>query len=202
MPKLTFFNLTKEKQEQIINAAISEFSKYTFNEVKISSIINKAQIPRSSFYDYFEDKKDLYKHILLLIKEEKMKLMRPVAEKEQESFFETFRELFKAGAKFAATNPEYDKIAAKMYENMEIVQEIFGKEITDVSKSYEYMLTKGIEAGEIREDIDVKFIAKSINILSSQLMIEGVKEGKVSTNELIENICDKMIDFIKCGIKK
>ncbi|MPN60931.1 hypothetical protein SDC9_208664 [bioreactor metagenome] len=89
-----------------------------------------------------------------------------------------------------------------MYENMEIVQEIFGKEITDVSKSYEYMLNKGIEAGEIRGDIDVKFIAKSINILSSQLMIEGVKEGKVSTNELIEEICYKMIDFIKCGIKK
>ena len=118
LPKLTFFNLTKEKQEQIISASINEFSQYTFNEVKISSIINKAQIPRSSFYDYFQDKKDLYKYIILLIKEEKMKFMEPVALKQQESFFETLRGLFRAGAKFAATKPEYDKIAGKIYENI------------------------------------------------------------------------------------
>lgn len=200
MPKITFFNLAKEKQEQIINAAISEFSQFTFNEVKISNIINKSQIPRSSFYDYFEDKKDLYKYIILLIKEEKMKYMRPIAEKQQESFFRTLGELLRAGARFAATKPEYDKIASKIYGNMEIVREVLGEESLDVSKSYEDMLDKAIKAGEIRPNIDVKFVAKSINILSSNLMSEGFKEKETTINELIEEISDKMIDFIKNGI--
>lgn len=200
MPKLTFFNITKDKQEQIINASLDEFSKFTFNEAKISSIINKAQIPRSSFYDYFEDKIDLYKYIFLLIKEEKMKFLSPVFEKPQVDFFETLRELFRAGSAFAASKPQYEKIANKVYENIELVKQILGEENLDVSNSYEFMLNKGIEAGEIRRDIDIKFIAKSIYILSSHLMIEGFKERKITINELIEEVSDQMVDFIQRGI--
>lgn len=200
MPKHTFFNLTKEKQDQIIDAAINEFSKFSFNEVKISDIVNKAKIPRSSFYDYFEDKKDLYKHIILIIKEEKVKFMAPVLEKHQSSFFEGFKELFKAGAKFASMNPEYEKLANRMYENIELVSEILGVENIDISSIYESMLINGMRIGEIRNDIDVKFVAKSIYILSSNLMAEGFEERKKPLNEFIEEIADKITNFIKIGI--
>lgn len=202
MPKPTFFKLPKDKQELIMNVSTKEFSESTFNEVKISSIINKSQIPRSSFYDYFEDKKDLYRYIITLMKEEKMKFMGPVYEKAQTSFFETLTELLNAGAEFALTHPEYEKISGKVYENMEIVMEIFGEENLDVSKNYEDMLVCGIKAGEIRADIDVSFVAKSIYILSSNLMIEGLKDKNTSINKLIKEISDKMIDFIRNGIAR
>ncbi|MBU5676371.1 TetR/AcrR family transcriptional regulator [Alkaliphilus sp. MSJ-5] len=202
MPKQTFFNLTSEKQKQIIDVAINEFSQSTFNEVKISDIISKAKIPRSSFYDYFEDKKDLYKYIILIIREEKMKYMEPALTEQQESFFERLRGLFKAGAEFAASKPEFEKLANKMFENMEIIYEIFGTEELDMSSAYESMLMKGVEAGEIRSDIDIKFIAKSIHILTSNLMLESFEGSKETLSEAIQKTTKNIINFIKFGIAK
>lgn len=200
MPKQTFFNLPMEKQDQIINAAINEFSRSSFKEVKISDIITKAKIPRTSFYDYFEDKKDLYKHIIIIIKEEKVKFMAPVFEKEQDNFFERLRELFKVGAKFACTRPEYEKLSSRMYENIELIKEILGVDEVNISSFYESMILEGIKSGEIRSNIDTKFAAKSIYILSSNIMTEGFEERKGNLNEFIDEIADKIIDFIKYGM--
>lgn len=200
MPKQTFFNLTKEKQEQIIQAAIDVFSQFSFNEVKVSDIVTKAKIPRSSFYDYFEDKRDLFKYIILIIKEEKMKFITPAIEKHKGSFFESFKEYFRAGAKFAAMKPEYENLSRKMYENIELVNDILGVEDLDVSSYYEYMLEEGIKTGEIRSDIDVKFIAKSLYILSLNIMTEIIEEREGTLNDLIDELIDKILDFIKNGI--
>lgn len=202
MPKQTFFKLIKEKQEHIINAAISEFSNLSFNEVKISDIVNKAKIPRSSFYDYFEDKTDLYRYIILIIKEEKTKFIAESFEKYEEGFFEEFREFFKAGAKFAFMKPEYYKIGNKMYENIEIVKDILGIDVEefDASKVFEPMIKIGIESGELRSDIDVKFITKAIYILSSNFIAKGFEEEEGMTDKYIEEVTDKILEFIRYGI--
>ncbi|MGG3471004.1 TetR/AcrR family transcriptional regulator [Neobacillus pocheonensis] len=64
MPKQTFFNLTKEKQGSLINAAKKEFSRVPLHEASISNIIKDAGIPRGSFYQYFEDLEDLFFFLL------------------------------------------------------------------------------------------------------------------------------------------
>lgn len=43
---------------------MAEFSEHGYQESSISSIIKKAKIPRGSFYQYFEDKLDLYKYVV------------------------------------------------------------------------------------------------------------------------------------------
>lgn len=60
MPKETFFHLTREKQQRIMKAAKKEFSRAPLVDASIAQIIKDAGIPRGSFYQYFEDKEDLY----------------------------------------------------------------------------------------------------------------------------------------------
>lgn len=64
MPKHTFFNLPKGKQETLINAAMKEFSRVPLFQASISNIIKDAGIPRGSFYQYFEDKEDVFFYLL------------------------------------------------------------------------------------------------------------------------------------------
>lgn len=64
MPTSTFFNLPPPKRERLLRAAVAEFVRKPFNEVSINRIIQAAEIPRGSFYQYFEDKMDLFHHIL------------------------------------------------------------------------------------------------------------------------------------------
>ena len=65
MPKQTFFHLSKDKQDLLMQAAKEEFSRAPLHEASIANIIKSAGIPRGSFYQYFDDKEDLF---LLLIK--------------------------------------------------------------------------------------------------------------------------------------
>lgn len=60
MPKETFFHLPQEKQQRIMKAAKKEFSRAPLVEASIAKIIKDAEIPRGSFYQYFEDKEDIY----------------------------------------------------------------------------------------------------------------------------------------------
>ena len=64
MPTTTFFNLPPPKRERLLRAAVEEFAQKPFNEVSINRIIHVAGIPRGSFYQYFENKTDLFQHIL------------------------------------------------------------------------------------------------------------------------------------------
>lgn len=81
MPKETFFNLSQEKKEKILNAAREEFTENELYKSRVSNIIKSAGIPRGSFYQYFEDLDDLYYYVVE----------------------ELFDDMFKAGEKFAET---------------------------------------------------------------------------------------------------
>lgn len=69
MPKDTFYNISKEKQKRLIQAGISEFSKTNLHEASIANIVKEAEIPRGSFYQYFEGIEDLYFYLADLFKE-------------------------------------------------------------------------------------------------------------------------------------
>lgn len=64
MPKQTFFNLQQDKRKKLIESAEIEFTRVPLFEASIANIIKMAGISRGSFYQYFEDKDDLYFYLL------------------------------------------------------------------------------------------------------------------------------------------
>src|SRR5690554_720465 len=107
MPKETFFNLPEEKRERIINAAIDEFATYPFYQARVTAIAEQAGIAKGSFYQYFEDKKDLFKYLMELSVEKKMSyISHDVVEgKGKYGFFQLLREVYLSGIRFAKDNP-------------------------------------------------------------------------------------------------
>lgn len=70
MPKETFYRLPDEKRERIMAAAEREFLENSFEAASINRIIKEAAIPMGSFYQYFEDKKDIFLYIVSTHKNE------------------------------------------------------------------------------------------------------------------------------------
>ncbi|GAM16709.1 TetR/AcrR family transcriptional regulator [Mesobacillus selenatarsenatis] len=64
MPKQTFFNLSEQKRKNLLESAEMEFTRAPLFEASIANIIKTAGISRGSFYQYFEDKDDLYFYLL------------------------------------------------------------------------------------------------------------------------------------------
>lgn len=63
MPTQTFFNLQEDKQNKILDASKKEFREYGFYDASINRIIKEAGISRGSFYQYFDNKEDLFLYI-------------------------------------------------------------------------------------------------------------------------------------------
>ncbi|UYZ22506.1 TetR/AcrR family transcriptional regulator [Mesobacillus jeotgali] len=64
MPKQTFFNLSEQKRKKLLESAEIEFTRAPLFEASIANIIKTAGISRGSFYQYFQDKEDLYFYLL------------------------------------------------------------------------------------------------------------------------------------------
>src|SRR4051812_20001589 len=64
MPKTTFHNLPVERRNRLVREAVVEFAERSYAEASLSEIARRARIPKGSFYQYFEDKLDLYRWLL------------------------------------------------------------------------------------------------------------------------------------------
>lgn len=64
MPKQTFFRLPEEKRARILDATIEEFSSRAYEKTSVNRVIALSGIPSGSFYQYFENKDDLYLYCL------------------------------------------------------------------------------------------------------------------------------------------
>ncbi|WP_099364629.1 TetR/AcrR family transcriptional regulator [Fredinandcohnia onubensis] len=97
MPKITFFNLPDDKKRTLLEAAKQEFSSVPLFDASISNIIKSAGIPRGSFYQYFEDKEDVFFFLLSEYAKEKKVAFLSMLEKHDGDLFQTmvnFFELF------------------------------------------------------------------------------------------------------------
>ncbi|WP_125706389.1 TetR family transcriptional regulator [Lacticaseibacillus daqingensis] len=94
MPKPTFFRLAEEKRMRLIKAAYVEFARAPFAEASISNIIKDAGIPRGSFYQYFEDKGDVFFYLLTRMKEQTETALQDGLDAHHGDFFAAMADLF------------------------------------------------------------------------------------------------------------
>ena len=64
MCKETFLRLPQEKRDRVLNAAWDEFTTVSFAKASVNRSVQAAGIPRGSFYQYFEDKSDLFHYLM------------------------------------------------------------------------------------------------------------------------------------------
>ena len=56
----TFYRLPDEKRARLLASAHREFTQHTYEKTSINRILDEAKIPKGSFYQYFDDKSDLF----------------------------------------------------------------------------------------------------------------------------------------------
>ncbi len=69
MPKDTFFNLNIEKQAKIVENIYQTYSDNEFYDVTIAKVVVACQIPRGSFYQYFENLEDVVTYLFSVLNE-------------------------------------------------------------------------------------------------------------------------------------
>ena len=199
MPKSTFYNLNKDKKEKIKKAIKNEFSKNPFSKASISNIIEEAQIPRGSFYQYFDDKEDALKYIL-----------DEVAQKERKKIIDILNR--NSGDIFKTSIESFDYIVNKNISEKEIqflkniVQEIkeenidFQLPIRNNFKSNVENWNINTENLNIKTEEDLKYILRILFIVTKTQIMDVILK-RISNEKARENLI-KQIQILKEGMTK
>jgi AcrR family transcriptional regulator len=203
MPKDTFFNLPEDKRALICQVAIDEFAARSFGHASINRIVAKSGIAKGSFYQYFENKNDLFLYVVRLAAEEKLNYLAPIMQNpEQHDFFTLLRELYLSGLQFAIEHPKYAEISKKLTasKGMPIYEEVIGRNMPSASEFFEPLLENAIARGEVRAGIDARMLAYMISSMST-LVVEYYLEhlGPRYDEKMMETI-DQFFDVLKHGI--
>ena len=187
-----------------MEAAIEEFSLHTFDLVKVSTIIKNAKIPRGSFYQYFEDKYDLYRYVFDKIAEKKMEYLGDLLPNNEElSFLDLFYELYCRGAQFAYDNPKYVKITTNLMRgDQEIYQRLVGNNLQVARDFYMNYIDQDKARGRINPDIDSKILADLVVDMTKNVAIEELTDEDDYGLEKMKEKVRSIIYIFKKGIHK
>lgn len=201
MPRDTFFNLPVKKKERVIEAAIDEFARHSFHKARITAIADKAKIAKGSMYQYFEGKKDIFKYIVELTVEKKIKYINQemIINKHKYNFFQLLREVYLSGFRFAKENPRLVIIGNMLVSNNKLFQEIYGEHKEKSLDFFKKLLEQGIEDGDLDPAIDPVLISKFLTTLNYSLVDFIYEDNEINLNDI--EIIDKMLYFIENGIK-
>ncbi|MDA3931142.1 MAG: TetR/AcrR family transcriptional regulator [Tenericutes bacterium] len=203
MPKQTFFNLKKEKKEKIIQAAIQEFSTKSYELVNLSDIIKQAGIPRGSFYQYFEDKRDIYFHLIDIIKKTKMSYLSDLYTNQDIPFLDWVEVLYSRGVIFALEQPKFVQIMDLLLKNKNDIYVQLIKDGKDFAiQYYSGLIEKDKEKGLLRKDIHTKTLAVIVSDLTTNVTIKELdtKNPEESYQMMKQNI-HHILYILKKGIE-
>lgn len=110
MPKETFFNLPDQKRERIIDVAVDEFAENDYPNVSISRLVDRAGIAKGSFYQYFEDKEDLFRHLMDIAAQEKKAFLSEPPPDPQMDIFAYLNWLMREGLRFEFAHPRLSQV--------------------------------------------------------------------------------------------
>ncbi len=208
LPKQTFFNLKEEKKEKIIQVAIDEFAAYDFTASSINRIVANAGISKGSFYQYFEDKMDIFLFILKNIGEEKLKYMQNNNNLNfTGDFFDVMKSLYVAGIEFAILYPKCAKIGENMIKTTdpdvkkETINLVNSQDLSMFTTLIEDNQAKGILRKDFNKEILMKFIVM-LNLSITDIFISQSKHFPDSLEDMGDfmKYVDELFDIIKYGV--
>ena len=152
----TFLNLTETKRGRIIAAATREFSEKGYQGASINTLVDGLGISKGSIFQYFNSKKGLFLFIFQAAVDRVRRTLVGVKEETEDlEVYERIRQSILAGVDFVRRHPQIYRIYLKLLFDREAP---YRAELLQAIRffSSEYLgslVEKGLERGEIREDI-------------------------------------------------
>lgn len=203
MPTPTFFNLPEEKKNLIIEAAVNEFFEKGYEKMSIAKMITKAKIPRGSFYQYFEDKQDLYTFIIINIIGNKKHLNLDNRNIDEMNFLDLIKQLFISGINFYKQEP---KLAVIATDFLNIKDDVLKKNIIGDSQKLSYEFFRNLietrkSKEEITMDVDTDTLIYLINTINSSFVEYFIKYRDLGfNNEDLIIYLDHMLFILNNGL--
>jgi TetR/AcrR family transcriptional regulator len=168
MPKPTFYNLPDDKRTLIEDIAIDEFGERGFEGASISAMVARAGIAKGSFYQYFEDKHDLFMHLVALVGQRKMAYYEGRTPPDPNmDIFAYLRWMFEEGMAFSAAQSKLNAAVSRVLFSEGLIHGSMFREMREQSAQ---VFTRMIEAASARGEIDPRIDAPTAAFVLETLL--------------------------------
>ncbi|GCF95656.1 TetR family transcriptional regulator [Enterococcus florum] len=217
MPKETFYHLSEKKQQRIMDAAKKEFSRVPLGEASIAQIIKDADIPRGSFYQYFEDKEDLYFYYFQSMRRNFQLELNSAIEQADGKLFEGFELYFSKMIKevLQGTNAAFYKnlFMSMDYRSFHKVAPHFGKrphgacppDQQHKENLQEFYDLVDLSLLEVANQQELKLLVRMLMHTVFSTIAEGYKQMKEKDDYSIEEVMAEFklkLNWLKYGATK
>lgn len=211
MPKQTFLNLPEEKRNNVVNAAIDEFAQHGLENGSTNRIVSKSGISKGSFYQYFEDKLDVFMYLLTVLEIEKIEYFKGKHPPSMNmDTFQYFRWMIKEGMKFNTSNPRLTQaISRVLFGEGLYYGNTFAENRRKTIAGLKSMIEQAIERGEVDPSVDVELAVMVMetwsNTISSYVLNEGMKQKDIlkwMRSEKTQVMIDKLLYVMEYGLRK
>ena len=202
MPTNTFFNLPAEKKHKILKAANKEFARVPLEQASIKNIVEDAEIARGSFYQYFENKQDLFDYIMTSKTGDMEKKLMEMIENENGNiiniFINMYDHLIEVG-KIRRNN----KLFRQIFENIKTSDNLMLTRKEEMNKKLEKTLqdlySKNKDILNIKDEEEFKLVIEILAAITRQRIVASLKYK--NSAEARKDFL-KEIEYIKRGILK
>lgn len=153
--------MSLETKENLLDIGAHYFSKKGFNASGLKEILSEANVPKGSFYHYFNSKEDYLNKVLLHYSDGLFELFDGELAKNNPSPVHTLKAIyFELTKLFTSYKCEHGCLLGSMSTEVSAENEAIRKVITTLYKSWrdrhEVLIKKAQKLGEIRCDLSAK----------------------------------------------
>lgn len=150
--------ISKEKQQQVLDAAMEEFAANGFNGTSINKVAARAKISIGALYSYFDSKEDLFLTIIESIHELLEEAYTSI--NKEQGFFDILKELYGSTYEYVTRYHKLNQIYLDLStQSLTGLAERMTKPLEAITKEfYAEILAIGQAEGVVRKDIPVEML--------------------------------------------
>lgn len=153
--KPAFYNITKEKQDRILNACISEFANHDYNQSSLNNIIKAAGISKGGLFKYISSKEELYLYTMEIILTDLITYQNKHISHATTCYFDRMIELAMIAIEYYRMNHDaYKAILTGFLDRQAVVYQSLITLRLRLIETYKIEFLKGIDWSQYRLDTE------------------------------------------------
>ncbi|RJR46086.1 MAG: TetR/AcrR family transcriptional regulator [Deltaproteobacteria bacterium] len=152
----TFTHLPPDKQERVLDAALTEFADQGYHQASLNRLVAKAGIAKGSLYQYFPNKEGIFRHIFELALNLVRRTLVAVKEStENDNLFIRLEKSLQAGVRFLQEHPRIYSLYLKIQFDRQTPfrQELLAAVRRHASEYFGSLITRAKARGELRPGV-------------------------------------------------
>ncbi|MFZ5452718.1 MAG: TetR/AcrR family transcriptional regulator [Thermodesulfobacteriota bacterium] len=152
----TFSHLPADKQERVLDAALTEFADQGYHQASLNRLVARAGIAKGSLYQYFPNKEGIFRYLFqIALKSVRQTLVEVKETTRDENFFLRLEKSLQAGVRFLKKHPRIFSLYLKIQfdRQMPFRDEFLAAVRRHAGEYFGSLLRRAKDRGELRPGI-------------------------------------------------